>query len=76
LASAVKELTSMLDASKTAGFKAILCYKYFVNLAWMNFFIVEKLNDNSLPVVHRKWQNVKCTCPSAQDERVLSERDE
>jgi hypothetical protein len=46
-----------------------------VNLGWMSFLLAEKLNDNSLLIVHGKWQNIKCTCPSAQDERLLNERD-
>jgi hypothetical protein len=64
----------MLEASKTVGFKAILCCKSAVNLGWMNFLIVQKLNDNSLLRAHGKRQNVKRTCPSAQGERLLSER--
>jgi hypothetical protein len=54
LAPAVEELTPMLDASKTADFKGILCCKSSVNLDWMNFLLVEKLNDNSLLIVHGK----------------------
>jgi hypothetical protein len=76
LAPAVEELTLMLDASKTISFKAMLCRKSSVNLGWVNFLSVEKLNDNSLLIEHGKLQNVKRTCPSAQDERFLSERDE
>jgi hypothetical protein len=38
----------MLDASKTVGFKAILCCKSSVNLGRMNLLLVEKLNDNPL----------------------------
>jgi hypothetical protein len=47
-------LTPMLDASKNVGFKAILCRKSSVNLGLMNFLLVEKLNDNSLLIAHRK----------------------
>jgi hypothetical protein len=54
LAPAVEELTSMLDASKTIGVKAILCWKSSVNLGWMNFLLVEKLNNNSLLRTHDK----------------------
>jgi hypothetical protein len=36
-----------LDASKTVGFKAILCCKSSVNLGWMNFLLVKKLNDST-----------------------------
>jgi hypothetical protein len=54
LAPAVEEFTPMLDALKTVGFKAILCCKSSVNLGWMNFFLVEKLNDNSLLVADGK----------------------
>jgi hypothetical protein len=66
----------MKDASKTVGFKAILCCKSSVNLGWLNFLLVEKLNDNSLLKAHGKGQNVKHACPSAQNERLLSERGE
>jgi hypothetical protein len=48
LAPAVEEVTPMLDASKTVGFKAILCCKSCMNLGWVNFLLVKKLNDNSL----------------------------
>jgi hypothetical protein len=54
LAPAVEELAPMLDASKTVGFKAILCRKASFNLDWMNFLPVEKLNDNSLLAAHGK----------------------
>jgi hypothetical protein len=76
LAPAIEESILMVDPSNTVGFKAILCCKSSVSLGWMNFLIVEKLNDNSLLIVHGKFQNIKRTCPSAQDERLLSERDE
>jgi hypothetical protein len=54
LAPAVEELTPMLDALKTVGFKAMLYCKSSVNLGWMNFLLVEKLNDNSLLIAHGK----------------------
>jgi hypothetical protein len=54
LAPAIEELTPILDASKAVGFKAILCCKSSVNLDWMNFLLVEKLNDNSLLRIHGK----------------------
>jgi hypothetical protein len=54
LAPAVEELIPMLDASKTVGFKAILCCKSSVNLGWMNFLLAEKLKDNSLLIAHGK----------------------
>jgi hypothetical protein len=76
LAPAVEELTPMLGASKTVGFKGILFCKSSLNLGWMNFLVIEKLNDNSLLTAHGKEQNVKRTCPSGQDDRFLSERDE
>jgi hypothetical protein len=44
----------MLDTLKTVSFKAILGCKYSVNLDWMNFLLVEKLNDHSLLVAHGK----------------------
>jgi hypothetical protein len=43
-----------MDPSKTVGFKAILYCKSAVNLGWMNFLLVEKLNDNSLLIAQRK----------------------
>jgi hypothetical protein len=76
LARAVEDLTPMLDSSKTAGFKAILCCKSSANLGWMNFLLVEKLNDDSLLIARGTGQNVQLTCPSAQYERLLSEREE
>jgi hypothetical protein len=66
----------MLDALETVGFKAMLCCKSSVNLGWINFLLVEKLNDNSLLPVHGNLQNVKRACPPAHDEQLLSERDE
>jgi hypothetical protein len=54
LAPAVEELMTMLDASKTVGFKAILCCKSSVNFGWMNCLIVEKPNDNLLLRAHKK----------------------
>jgi hypothetical protein len=41
----------MLDTSKTVSFKAILCCKSFVNLGWMDFLFVEKLNDIGCPLM-------------------------
>jgi hypothetical protein len=51
----------MLDASKTVGFKAILCCKSSVNLGWMNFLLAEKLNDNLrlIPMESDKMLNVR-----------------
>jgi hypothetical protein len=66
----------MLAASKTVGFKTILCCKSSAKSGWMNFLLVEKLNDNSLLIACGKGQNVKRICPSAQDEQLLGERDE
>jgi hypothetical protein len=54
LAPAAEELTPMLDASMTVGFKAMLDCKSSVNLGWMKFLIVEKLNHNSLVITHGK----------------------
>jgi hypothetical protein len=48
LAAAIEELTPMLDAPITVGFKAMLCCKPFVNFGWVSFLFVEKLNDNPL----------------------------
>jgi hypothetical protein len=42
----------MLDASKTVDFKAILDWKSSAHLGWMNFVMVEKLNNNSLLMAH------------------------
>jgi hypothetical protein len=47
-----------------------------VDLGWTTFFLVEKLNENLLFIAHGKLQNIKCTCPSAQDEQLLSKKDE
>jgi hypothetical protein len=54
LAPAIEELTPTLDASMTLGFKTMLYCKSSVNLGWIKFLIVEKLNDNSLIIVHGK----------------------
>jgi hypothetical protein len=48
----------MLEASKTVGFKAILRCKSSVNLGWMNFLLMEKLNDDSLLMESDKMLNV------------------
>jgi hypothetical protein len=57
LAWAVKELMPILDASKTVDFKAILCCKSSVNLGWMTFLLMEKLNNNSLFMESEKMLN-------------------
>jgi hypothetical protein len=54
LAPEIERLKPMLDASKTGGFKAILCGKSFMNLSWMNCPLMEKLNDNPLLIAHGK----------------------
>jgi hypothetical protein len=54
LAPAIEELAPMLDDSMAVGFKAMLYCKSSVNLDWMNFLFVEKLNDHSLLIAHGK----------------------
>jgi hypothetical protein len=44
-----------LDASKTVGFKVILRCKPSVNLSWMSFLFVEKLNDHSLLISYSRY---------------------